>query len=47
MTYQSKPNETLLALLASLGGHVWTTATNEVAGGTGVARTGAVEHFHS
>lgn len=39
MPFQSKPNAKVLELVAQMGGSIWTTSTDTVAGGAAVART--------
>ena len=44
MPAQNGPSEAVKALIESLGGSLWTTATDMVAGGTGTARTEIEQH---
>jgi len=44
MTYKTRPDETTIALLAKLGGHVWNTTTAIAAGGTGTSRVSIETH---
>jgi hypothetical protein len=39
MPYQARPHDDVIALVESLGGSIWTSVTNTVAGGAALART--------